>query len=135
MFASLKKKIGTKLIALLLPSKWVKWLNGKKTILGCIQLALLALVYLAPAEWGGSELAKQIADFLTASGLDLVVLDSGVAFLIIGLAHKVLKLAKIAPRPEKKLAIDVNVTAEDLQAALGAAMVQLQKQIAAKTAP
>jgi hypothetical protein len=81
----------TKLAKLIIPSAWIEWLNGKKRILGIIQLALWALIYVVPAvrpEWAaaaaiGLTIQQYLTEFGVNFGSDLFV--SGAAFTVVGL--------------------------------------------------
>jgi hypothetical protein len=102
---SLLENIRNKALVWLIPSKWVQWLNGHKTYLGILALALWAAIYAIPmvchteicvtiALVGG-----QIKNILIAAGLDLgpLLLNLGSILVTIGLTDKLLakKITKI----------------------------------------
>jgi uncharacterized membrane protein len=80
-----------KLAKLVIPSSWVAWLNGKKRLLGLIQLALWALIFGLPAikpEWVFlAAIGTQIQHYMQAFGVNIgsELLASGAGFTIIGL--------------------------------------------------
>jgi len=85
-----------KILSWLIPSKWIHWLNGKKRILGAIQLGLWVLIYAIPRvkpEWTFIAAAGiQIQGFLMNLGLDMgnELLTGGVGFTAVGLIDWVL---------------------------------------------
>jgi len=85
-----------KLLAWLVPSRWVDWLNGRKRLLGMIQLTLWVLIYAIPAmrpEWMWlASIGGKIQVFLNGAGLDLgnELLASGTGFTVVGLVDWVL---------------------------------------------
>jgi len=103
------------LLKWLVPSKWVTWLNGKKRILGAIQLVLWVLVFAIPRvkpEWAFlAATGLKVQEFLQGLGLDVgsALLSSGTGFTVVGLldwimGHKPSKLtAKLLEKAEKPL--------------------------------
>ena len=78
--------------------KLVKYLDGKKTVIGAINLLLWVCIYAVPAftphySWI-TELATQIRDTLQSSGIDLdnELFNTGLGFTIVGLISKIIKL-------------------------------------------
>jgi len=75
----------------LIPSAWIKWLQGRKRILGAIQLVLWVLIYALPAlhpDWQAfAVVGQKIQEFLVSLGLDIggELLGSGVGFTVVGL--------------------------------------------------
>lgn len=84
-----------KTIGLLIPTNWVEWLKGKKTVLGAISLVLWALIYALPAIRPDlaevAQLALKLQAYLTAAGLDVnTFLGAGTGLTVIGLLDKLL---------------------------------------------
>ena len=80
--------------------KIVKWLDGKKTAVGALNLLLWVAIYAVPAftpdyNWI-TEYATKIRDLLLAGGinLDADLFNVGVSFTVVGLADKFRKLYK-----------------------------------------
>ena len=67
---SILEKIRNNVLPLLIPSSWIRWLNGNKTALGVIALALWCSIYAVPALCTTAtcgliaEIGLQIKDFL-----------------------------------------------------------------------
>jgi len=80
--------------------KLIKWLDGKKVVIGAINLILWVALYAVPAftpEYNWITVyATMIRDALLAGGinLDSELFNAGVSFTIVGLVDKVRKLIK-----------------------------------------
>lgn len=87
-----------RIIEWLLENRLVKWLDGKKTILGAIQLVLWVLIYgvpvVAPQYAYIAELGLWIQGLLQSAGLDIggELLGAGTGLTIIGLLDKIRKM-------------------------------------------
>jgi hypothetical protein len=91
----------------------VEWLNGKKTILGSIQLllwiAVVAVPIIFPEYLIYAEYAKKIAEELANLGIPMdFVLVSGTGTTAIGLINKILKTFGWSPETPKILEIKKN---------------------------
>jgi len=81
----------------LLPTNLITWLNGKKTLLGIISLAIWALLYAIPGICTTTTctmltgVAGQIKDILASAGvsLDTSLFDAGTSLTLVGLIDKV----------------------------------------------
>ncbi len=95
LMGSLKKKA----LLWLLPRSIAGWLNGKKTVLGLVQIALWVMIYALPVlapEWQTAEIGKLAQEMLLSAGVDAagalwLLLESGLGFVLVGLVHKLLK--------------------------------------------
>ena len=88
--------IRTRLLKLFVPSNWIKVINGNKTYLGLIALALWAAIYAVPAVCA-TEICAAIAaagqtvhQFLISIGINLSaeLLNLASALTLVGLADK-----------------------------------------------
>lgn len=87
-------------------TKPVKFIDGKKTVIGATSLLLWVCIYAVPAftpqySWV-TVIATQVRDLLQASGinLDSELFNAGVGFTVLGLADKVRKLIKKKEKDE-----------------------------------
>lgn len=82
------------LLKLLIPSRWVEYVNGKKTLLGLITLAFWVVLYALPALFPEyafvAQYAQNILEFLVGSGvaIDQGLLTLGGGLTVIGLLDK-----------------------------------------------
>lgn len=80
--------------------KVVTWLDGKKTIIGLINIALWAVIYavpvVAPQHIWVVAIAQHIKDALESGGivLDGALFNAGLGFTVVGLIDKIRKLIK-----------------------------------------
>ena len=94
---SILEKIRNNVLPLLIPSSWIRWLNGNKTALGVIALALWGSIYAVPALCTTAtcglivEIGLQIKDFLVSIGVDLSteLLELGSILTLVGLTDKI----------------------------------------------
>ena len=97
----------------LILGKWIKplikLLDGRKTLLGLIQLILGLAIWVVPqAGFGDSStmiinLARIIAEFLDSSGIDMgSLLISGAGFTLVGVIHKIKKIFGDLTRKEEE---------------------------------
>ncbi len=95
----IKNKIESFLIGRVL-NKAILYLDGKKTVIGAINLLLWVFIYAVPALFPEYSFltvyATQIRDALAAGGvvLDNSLFNTGVTFTVVGLIDKVRKLYK-----------------------------------------
>lgn len=85
------------IIKWLIPSEWIKWLKGRKRLLGLISLALWAVIYAVPQVYPDlaylAPIALKVQEFLVGLGLQLnqELLVGGAAVTVIGLVDWVVK--------------------------------------------
>jgi len=84
-----------KAIGLLIPTNWIEWLKGKKTVLGAISFLLWFLIYALPAVRPDlievAALARQLQVYLAGLGIDINgFIEAGAGLTVVGLLDKLL---------------------------------------------
>lgn len=98
MMDFIKNKVLGLLVGDWLKAIW-KFLDGKKTVLGSIQLLLFVLIWVLPPLFPEfklvGEYARKIVEFINSQGIDMdIVLVEASGLTLLGLYHKMVKILK-----------------------------------------